>query len=76
MKADDGGDITILGSGSIVSQLAPERVIDEYQIVVTPVVLGKGSTMFEGVGKKLDLAPIRTRTFRNGNILVCYAPVA
>jgi len=46
LKQESGNNLTILGSGSIVSQLAPERLIDEYQILMNPVVIGKGKTMF------------------------------
>ncbi len=67
--------MVIFGSGSIVSQLAQEGLIDEYQIVVNPVVLGSGRTMFEGVKQKLTLKLSRTRTFGNGNVLLCYAPM-
>ena len=72
MKAEPGGDMAILGSGSIVSQLA-QGVIDEYQIVVNPVVLGNGRTMFDGITTNLPLNLTRTRTFGNGNVLLCYA---
>ncbi len=76
MKAQSGKDLVILGSGSIVSQLAQERLVDEYQLVVHPTVLGAGRTMFEGVTKPLALRLTRTRIFGNGNVLVCYEPVA
>ena len=65
----------IFGSGSIISQLAQERLIDEYQIVLNPVVLGKGKTMFDGIKTKLPLKLIKTRTFGNGNVLLCYEPM-
>ena len=75
MKQEPGEGLAILGSGSIVAQLAPAGLIDEYQIVVVPVVLGKGRTLFDGIEKKLTLKQIKTRTFRNGNVLLCYEPV-
>jgi dihydrofolate reductase len=68
--------MAILGSGSIVSQLAQERLIDEFQIVVNPVVLGKGRTMFEGIRDRLTLKLTKTRAFGNGNVLLCYEPIA
>jgi dihydrofolate reductase len=74
MKRESGPDMVILGSGSIVSQLTEEGLIDEYQIVVNPVVLGEGRTMFEGVTERLILKLTKTRTFRNGNVLLCYEP--
>jgi dihydrofolate reductase len=76
LKQTPGQDMAIMGSGSIVSQLAPEGLIDEYQLVVIPVVLGNGRTLFEGVREMLTMRPIKTRTFGNGNVLLCYEPVA
>jgi dihydrofolate reductase len=76
MKQEAGEDMVIFGSGSIVSQLAQESLIDEYQIVVDPVALGKGRTMFDGIKKKLPLKLKNTRTFGNGNVLLCYEPTA
>jgi dihydrofolate reductase len=76
MKQEPGPDMVVLGSGSIVSQFAREGIIDEYQIVVLPYVLGKGRTMFDGVDVPLNLALTKTRQFRNGNVLLCYEPRA
>ena len=72
MKQEPGEAMVILGSGSIVSQLAQARLIDEYQIVVNPVVLGKGRTLFDGVLEKRPLELTRTRTFANGKVFLCY----
>jgi dihydrofolate reductase len=76
MKQEPGEGMAILGSGSIVSQLAQEGLIDEYQIVVNPVVLGAGRTMFDGVKEKLSLKLTKTRAFGNGNVLLRYEPMA
>lgn len=76
MKKEPGKDMVIMGSGSIVSQLAQEGLIDEYQIVLIPVVLGKGRTMFEGIKGKLKLKLTKTRAFGNGNVFLCYEPTA
>ena len=75
MKKEEGEHMAIFGSGSIVSQLAQEGLIDEYQILVDPVTLGKGRTMFEGIKEKLPLKLKKTRTFDNGNVLLCYEPM-
>jgi len=72
MKEETGEGIVILGSGTIVSQLAREGLIDEYEVVVNPVVLGKGRTMFQGVEEKLNLKLTKTRSFSNGNVFLCY----
>jgi dihydrofolate reductase len=72
MKKEPGPSMVLLGSGSIVSLLAQEGLIDEYQLVVNPIILGKGRSMFSGVQRTLNLKMTRTRTFRNGNVLLCY----
>ena len=74
LKQEPGEGMVILGSGSIVSQLAREGLIDEYQLVVIPIVLGTGRTMFEGIGKKLNLRLKSSRAFKNGNVVLCYEP--
>ncbi len=73
LKSQPGQGMVILGSGSIVSQLAQAGLIDEYQFVVVPVALGKGRTMFEGIKDKQPLKLTGTRTFRNGNVFLTYA---
>lgn len=74
LKSEPGEDMAILGSGSIVAQLAQEGLIDEYQLVVNPVVIGGGRTMFEVIQKRLALRLIKSRIFGNGNVLLCYTP--
>ena len=74
LKNEAGPGMTILGSGSIVAQLAQAGLIDEYQIVVHPVVLGGGKTMFDGIKKRLSLRLTKTRAFGNGNVVLRYEP--
>lgn len=70
LKARDGRGITVLGSGSIVTQLGEAGLVDEYQFVVIPVALGTGRTVFTaGSGLRL----VEQRAFGNGNIAVTYA---
>ena len=44
--------------------------------MVNPVVLGHGKTMFEGIKEKVTLKLTKTRAFGNGNVLLCYEPMA
>jgi dihydrofolate reductase len=76
LKQEPGPAMVILGSGTIVSQLAQQNLIDEYQIALSPSVLGQGRTMFEGVKQKLNFKLTNSRAFRNGNIFLCYQPLA
>jgi dihydrofolate reductase len=75
MKRQPGKDMLILGSGSIVSQFAQSSLIDEYRIMVNPIVLGGGTPLFKGIKDRLCLKLLKTRTFRNGNVLLCYQAV-
>jgi dihydrofolate reductase len=67
-------DLAILGSGSLVAQLTPHRLIDEFTFVTVPVVLGKGRTLFHGVEGMAPLTLVKTRTFGNGNVVSWYKP--
>jgi len=72
MKQTPGKNMTLLGSGSILTQFAQQNLIDEYKIMVHPVVLGDGTPVFKGIKHRLNLKLTTTRTFRNGNVLLCY----
>jgi len=74
LKQQAGPDIVILGSGSIVSQLTAARLIDLYQLVLVPVVLGKGRTLFETIPERQGLERTDSRAFKNGNIVTWYEP--
>lgn len=74
IKKESGPDIVILGSGNVVAQLADARLIDEYQLIVNPITLGAGRTLFEGTRKKLSMKLTNTRAFKNGNVLLEYEP--
>jgi dihydrofolate reductase len=76
LKQEPGPDMVIMGSGSIVSQLTDARLIDEYQVVLCPIALGSGRTMFQGVKEELNLTLKKTRTFGNGNVVLWYEPRA
>ncbi len=74
LKQQDGEGMCILGSGQIVSQLSQEGLIDEYQIALSAIILGKGRTLFEGVTRKLNLKLTGSRAFKNGNVFLTYEP--
>jgi dihydrofolate reductase len=72
LKSEAGGDLVIFGSGTIVQEMTNLGLIDEYRLMVNPVILGKGKPIFANVMKKIELKLINTRTFKNGNILLSY----
>ncbi len=73
LKLKGKEDITIMGSGTIVQQLANFGLIDEYSLVVVPVILGAGKPLFKDV-KKMNLKLLETRDFKNGIVLLKYRP--
>ncbi|WJH34660.1 dihydrofolate reductase family protein [Paenibacillus sp. CC-CFT747] len=70
-KQSASSDILILGSGSIVQQLVQEELIDEFILIVTPVVAGEGKPLFPH-GKPINLSLVQTRAFDSGNLIVHY----
>lgn len=75
LKREPGADLVILGSGGLVASLGQAGLIDEYQLVIIPIVLGKrGRSLFGGFEGTLDLRLTQSRRFDNGNMLLCYEP--
>jgi len=73
LKEKGGGDFTILGSGSIVQQFANLGLIDEYHLVVVPIILGAGKSLFKDV-KMMNLKLLGAKEFKNGIVLLKYGP--
>lgn len=71
LKEEGGKDIVICGSGTIVRQLTGLGLIDEYQLVAVPVILGAGKQLFGSV-PQTGLKSIRAKRFDSGNQLVVY----
>lgn len=72
LKKQSGSDLTILGSGSLVTQFAEHDLIDDYQFMVDPVALGSGTSVFNGLKRKLNLKLKESRSFKSGVMLLCY----
>jgi dihydrofolate reductase len=70
-KQDGSGDTLIYGSVSVVHALAAAKLIDEYRIMVYPVVLGRGKRLF-AADVRAPLALAETRPFDDGIVLLRY----
>lgn len=70
LKLQAGKDIAVLGSSQLGREMLEAGLLDEVRIMVNPVLIGSGSTLFEGLSKKLTLTS--TRTFKSGNVLLTY----
>ena len=74
LKQQPGQDILIYGSGELVHTLMQHDLIDEYRIMVFPVVLGSGKRLFkDGSGTKV-LRLVDTKTFSSGVVVLSYQP--
>jgi dihydrofolate reductase len=74
MKKSAGDNLTVLGSGSLVTSLAQAGLIDEYQILLDPIALGKGVPLFNGLTRPLALTLVSSRPFTSGQVLLTYRP--
>jgi dihydrofolate reductase len=71
-KSEPGKDMLIYGSASIVQQLTNRGLIDEYQILVHPVVLGGGTALFRDIQQKQRLSLVSSTPFSSGVVLLTY----
>lgn len=74
LKQRPGKDILIFGSGTLIEQLTNLGLIDEYQLMVNPVILGKGKPLFKGIKDRIHLKLVNTKTFNSGIVLLQYQP--
>ncbi|MGE3318454.1 MAG: dihydrofolate reductase family protein [Candidatus Berkiella sp.] len=72
LKEESKSDIVILGSGSVVAQVTSSDVIDEYQFIYNPIILGSGRTLFDGVHENTYLKLLESKAFQNGKVFVRY----
>ena len=72
LKRQPGKDLIIFGSSDLAVTLIQDGLIDEYRIMVNPVVLGNGKPLFKGIKDKLNLRLINARKFKSGNVLLYY----
>jgi dihydrofolate reductase len=73
LKQTTKKSITILGSGSLLSQLSDASLIDNYTIMLDPIALGKGTSVFDGIKSNLELKLISSRVFeKDGIVLLNY----
>jgi dihydrofolate reductase len=74
LKAEDGEDIMVAGSQQLVRTLLDLDLVDEIRMLVSPVVLGSGKRLFEGVRGKKVLELTETIPFSSGSLALHYRP--
>ncbi len=75
LKRQPGKDILVSGSRTLVQSLIRENLVDEFRLLVYPVVLGSGKRLFED-GRKVDLNLLEARPLNSGVIALVYQPAS
>lgn len=74
LKSQPGGELVVYGSPDLVDQLLKDDLVDEYRILVYPVILGSGKRMFRDRIDTQHLRLVRSRTFSSGVVLLSFEP--
>lgn len=74
LKRQSGKDLLVLGSSELTAELVDAGLLDELRIIVNPVIVGGGNTLFRTAKHRMQLDLLSSRTFRSGNVLLTYKP--
>lgn len=74
LKEQPGKDIAIFGSSDLAVALIDLGLIDEFRIMINPIVLGGGKPILYGIKSQLELNLIKVKQFKSGNVLLYYEP--
>jgi dihydrofolate reductase len=74
LKQQPGGEILVAGSGRLVRTLMRHDLVDEYRLMVFPVVLGRGKRLFPGEGAETVLRLVEARPVGAGVLILTYEP--
>jgi dihydrofolate reductase len=74
LKEQDGGDILVAGSVSLVRGLTELGLVDEYRLMTFPIVLGEGKRLFEGVSDATTLSLADVKPLQSGTVILTYHP--
>jgi dihydrofolate reductase len=76
LKGEPGKDLVVMGSGELAQSLMRSNLIDEYVLLIHPLVLGSGRRLFTDGSPTATLRLAGTRTTTNGVVIVTYQPAA
>ena len=74
LKQQPGKDIAIFGSSDVAVPLVHQDLLDEFRIMVNPVILGRGKSLLSGLKSRQKLKLVESQAFRSGNVLLSYRP--
>ena len=72
IKRSHSKDIIVFGSGHLISSLLELGLIDEFRLMVVPVLLGKGKPLFQDLSNTIKLKSVEKKQFNSGNMLLTY----
>ncbi len=72
LKQEPGSDIVVLGSATLASQLMQAGLIDEYRVLINPVLLGNGKPLFRGITERIKVKLLATRSLASGMVILSY----
>jgi dihydrofolate reductase len=75
LKAQPGKDIVVLGSGELIQTLMRHNLIDQYMLLIHPLILGSGHRLFRESGPFAKLRLVETRTTTTGVVIATYQPI-
>ncbi|MGZ4268980.1 MAG: dihydrofolate reductase family protein [Solirubrobacteraceae bacterium] len=75
LKQQPGGDILVCGSRTLAHTLRANDLVDEYRLMVHPIVLGAGKRLFDDTGAATTLKLAECRTLDSGSLILHYHPV-
>lgn len=67
-------ELLVIGSAHLTANLAQAGILDELRIMICPIVLGQGRSLFEDLKDRVSLSLIRVRQFDSGNLVLTYRP--
>src|SRR5687768_7096976 len=75
LKERDGGDIITFGSPTLVQSLTNARLVDEYRILIHPVIVHKGQRLFDNLHGRTDFRLVGVERYARGAMTVTYATI-
>jgi dihydrofolate reductase len=74
LKQEEGGDLHVIGSSELVQSLVENDLVDEFRVMIDPVLLGGGKRIFRDDGVLRPLRLVENKVTTTGAMLVTYAP--
>jgi dihydrofolate reductase len=72
LKQQPGKDLFVFGSADLSASMMEKGLIDEYRVMINPVLLGAGNPLFRNITARVPLKLTRAKVFQSGNVLLCY----